>query len=144
MGAPVFGSIFVQRVVIGVGDLAVSNNEQAVLTTYALGSCVGVVAYDAAERVGGILHVMLPDSKIAPEKAAVQPAMFADTGLALFLRQLATFRAAPGRVQFFLAGGAKVILAADPFRIGERNAHAVLLGLANGGFRPVERTLAAA
>ena len=137
MGSPAFGFLFAQRVVIGVGDLAVSNNEQTVLTTYALGSCVGVVAYDAAVRVGGILHVMLPDSKIAPEKAAVQPAMFADTGMALFLRQMATFRAAPERVQFFLAGGARVILAAAPFRIGERNAHAVLLCLADRGFRPV-------
>ena len=72
-GAPTIGSIFAQRVIIGVGDMAVSNNPQVTLSTYALGSCVGVVAYDPVARAGGILHLMLPDSTISPEKAVAQP-----------------------------------------------------------------------
>ena len=80
--------MFAQRVVIGVGDMAVSNNTQVTLSTYALGSCIGVVAYDPVVKVGGILHMMLPDSSISPEKAVQQPAMFADTGLPLFFRAL--------------------------------------------------------
>ena len=39
-----------------------------VLITYALGSCVGVAIYDPVARVGGLLHYMLPESAIDPEK----------------------------------------------------------------------------
>ena len=45
MGAPNLGSIFVQRVVVGVGDLGVSNNAMLTLSTYALGSCVAIAAW---------------------------------------------------------------------------------------------------
>ncbi|HRE80406.1 MAG TPA: chemotaxis protein CheD, partial [Opitutaceae bacterium] len=72
-GAPTVSALFAQRVVIGVGDLAVSNNPQVTLSTYALGSCVGVIAFDPITRAGGILHIMLPDSLISPEKSAKQP-----------------------------------------------------------------------
>ena len=45
-GSPTIASLFAQRVVVGVGDLAVSNNNSTVLSTYALGSCICVIAYD--------------------------------------------------------------------------------------------------
>ena len=60
-GAPTIAALFTQRIIIGVGDVAVSNNQQVVLSTYALGSCIGVIAYDPFTKVGGILHLMLPD-----------------------------------------------------------------------------------
>jgi chemotaxis protein CheD len=120
-GAPTVAQLFSQRVVIGVGDLAVSNNSQVILSTYALGSCIGLIAYDPAVKVGGILHLMLPESTISPEKASRQPAMFADTGLPLFFRQLIGVKADKSRLRLFVAGGASVIAGTDPFRIGERN-----------------------
>jgi chemotaxis protein CheD len=120
-GSPTIAPLFAQRVVIGVGDLAVSNSTQDVLSTYALGSCIGVIAYDPAQKTGGILHYMLPDSTISPEKANKQPAMFADTGLPLLFRSLAGLKAERGRVRLLLAGGASVIAGSDPFKIGERN-----------------------
>ena len=73
MASPTIGSLFTQRVVVGVGDMAVSNNPQMVLSTYALGSCVGIVAYDSVMKVGGLLHILLPDSTLSPQKAAAQP-----------------------------------------------------------------------
>lgn len=121
------GSVFQVRshqVVIGVGDMAVSNDAEAIFSTYGLGSCIGLVAYDPALKVGGMLHLMLPDSAISPDKAACQPAMFADTGLPLFFQELASFRTRPTRLRLFLAGGANVVLGHDPFRIGERNLRA--------------------
>ena len=126
MGSPSIASIFAQRVVIGVGDMAVSNNGQSILSTYALGSCIGVVAYDPATAVGGILHLMLPDSSISPDKAGAQPAMFADTGLPLFFRSLIGLKAERSRLRIFVAGGAGVLTGSDSFRIGERNTKATL------------------
>lgn len=114
-------ALFTQRVVIGVGDMAVSNLSQVVLSTYALGSCIGVVAYDPVAKAGGILHLMLPDSAISPNKAHQQPAMFADTGLPLLFRALVGLRAERRNLRIFLAGGAAVLQGEDAFKIGERN-----------------------
>lgn len=135
MASPTIASIFAQRVVIGVGDMAVSNNAQVTLSTYALGSCIGVVAYDPAVKVGGILHMMLPDSSISPDKAAAQPAMFANTGLPLFFRALMGLKADRSRLRIFVAGGACVLASHDNFKIGERNTKATLDFLAANGFR---------
>jgi chemotaxis protein CheD len=124
-GAPTIGSIFAERVVVGVGDMAVSNNANVTISTYALGSCVGVVALDPVVQVGGMLHIMLPDSTLTPEKAARQPSMFADTGMRAFLRALYGLRADRRRLRLFLAGGANVLSGSDFFKIGERNMVAV-------------------
>jgi chemotaxis protein CheD len=134
-GSPTISMLFAQRVVIGVGDLAVSNNNQVTLTTYALGSCVGVVAYDPVAHAGGLLHLMLPDSSISKDKAVSQPAMFADTGLPLFLRELTGVKAERHRLKIYLAGGACVLSGPDTFKIGERNAVAVKAWLAAQGLR---------
>ncbi|HEY9249383.1 MAG TPA: chemotaxis protein CheD, partial [Rariglobus sp.] len=141
-GSPTISMLFAQRVVIGVGDLAVSNNNMVTLTTYALGSCVGVVAYDPASRAGGILHLMLPDSSISAEKASRQPAMFADTGLPLFMRELIGVKADRNRLKIYLAGGACVLSGPDSFKIGERNSAAVKSWLTAQGHRVMGSDLA--
>jgi chemotaxis protein CheD len=122
MPAPNIASLFAQRVIIGVGDMAVSNNPQVILSTYALGSCIGVIAYDPVVKVGGILHFMLPDSSIAPDKAARQPAMFGNTGLTMFFKAMVGMKADPHRLRIFVAGGAGMLAGQDPFKIGERNS----------------------
>lgn len=80
--------------------------------------------------------MMLPDSSISPQKAAAQPAMFADTGLPMLMKALAGLRADPSRIRILLAGGASVLGATDTFRIGERNTRATrerLTALGLGG-----------
>jgi chemotaxis protein CheD len=140
-GAPSITALFSQRVVIGVGDMAVSNNAMVTLSTYALGSCVGVIAFDPTTKGGGILHLMLPDSSISPDKAAKQPAMFADTGLPMLFRALAGVRAERSRLRLFVAGGASVLNGADPFKIGERNSVAVEKYLKANGYAVVGQDL---
>ncbi len=140
-GAPTIGALFSQRVIIGVGDLAVSNNANVTLSTYALGSCVGIIAYDPTAKAGGILHLMLPDSTISPDKAIKQPAMFADTGLPLLFKGLIGVRADRTRMRLFVAGGASVLNGADPFKIGERNSLAVDKYLKANGFKVVGQDL---
>jgi chemotaxis protein CheD len=141
MAAPTIGALFSQRVVIGVGDMAVSNNAIVTLSTYALGSCVGVIVFDPVSKAGGILHLMLPDSAISPDKASKQPAMFADTGLPALFRALAGVRADRTRMRLFVAGGASVLNGADPFKIGERNSLAVDKYLKANGYNVVGRDL---
>src|SRR5690554_4204154 len=115
-GAPTIGSIFTERVVVGVGDMAVSSNPSVIISTYALGSCVGVVALDPVVQVGGMLHIMLPDSTLTPEKAAKQPSMFADTGMRAFLKSIYGLKGDRRRLRIFLAGGANVLSGSDFFK----------------------------
>jgi chemotaxis protein CheD len=123
---PANTTLLSQRIIVGVCDFAVSNNLQAVISTYALGSCVAVVAYEPHLKVGGILHFMLPQSSISPARAARHPSMFADTGLPHFLRALAGMKVVTNNLRILVAGGASVLAGHDPFRIGERNIGAAL------------------
>lgn len=134
-GAPTLANVFSQRIVVGVGNLAVSNDTHVTISTYALGSCIGLVVYDPQIRIGGILHCMLPDSKLSPDKAAAQPAMFADTGFTQLCRDLYGMRADRSRIRAFIAGGASVLSGTDMFKIGERNAIAVRSLVQKEGWR---------
>ncbi|TVR54796.1 MAG: chemotaxis protein CheD [Puniceicoccaceae bacterium] len=120
-GSPTLPSLFAQKIVVGVGDAAVSNNPNVILSTYALGSCIGLIVWDPAATVGGLLHFMLPEASLSPDKASAQPAMFGDSGMAFLLQSLRGLKADPSRLRAFCAGGASVLSGPDMFRIGERN-----------------------
>jgi chemotaxis protein CheD len=134
MGSPAIASLFAQRMVVGVGEMGVSNNASLTLSTYALGSCIAVVAYDRYSHTAGLLHLMLPNSGISPEKARTQPAMFADSGLPLLFRALAGLNANPSGVRLFVTGGANVLCSTDSFRIGARNIEATRAWLDRNGY----------
>ena len=110
-----------QRIVIGVGDFAAANNPNAILSTFALGSCLGVVALDPAIKAAGLLHCMLPDSSMDEEKAKDRPAMFTDSGFKLLMRNMLGLGARVHRLRFVVAGGASNFGDQDFFRIGPRN-----------------------
>ena len=114
-----------QNAVVGVGELAVSNNRDLAISTYALGSCIAVAAYDTETKAGGIIHIMLPDSSLSPDKAERQPAMFADTGIPLMLKSLSELNVERGNIRAFVAGGASIMGGSDMFKVGERNIEAV-------------------
>ena len=116
---------FEHRVVVGLAELVVSNNPSAVLTTYSLGSCLGIAIYDPVAKVGGLLHAMLPDSKIDPGKAVRQPGMFLDTGLPALLREASDLRADKWRLKIYVAGGAQIMDDKNVFNIGGRNQTAL-------------------
>lgn len=107
--------------VVGVGDLLVSGDPVDSIVTYSLGSCIGLCIYDPVAHVGGLLHYMLPDSKISPDKAATNPYMFADTGIPTLFRQAYALGAVKGRITVRAAGGAQILDAAGLFNIGKRN-----------------------
>ena len=109
------------NIVIGIAEMAVSNNPDDTLVTYSLGSCLGVAIHDPALKIGGMIHCMLPLSKVDPEKAAERPAMFVDTGLPLLLTELFQLGMTRSRAIIKVAGSASVLDIKDLFRIGERN-----------------------
>ena len=108
-------------VVVGISDCKVSGDAEAVLVTYALGSCIAVAVHDPISKVGGLLHFMLPESKLDAGKAQQNPFMFADTGIALLLEGVKAGGAHPRRMVVRLAGGAQVLDGDGVFQIGKRN-----------------------
>lgn len=107
--------------VVGISDCKVTRDTEAVLITYALGSCIAVALYDPIAKAGGLLHYMLPESAIDSNKAAQNPFMFADTGMRGLIE---AFKAAGGdtkRALVRLVGGAQVLDSQGVFQIGKRN-----------------------
>ena len=108
--------------VVGVADMKLAAETGDVLVTHALGSCLGIAAYDPALQLGGLLHVMLPQASLNPDKAKANPFMFVDSGVPAFFRTLFAQGASKGRLVVKVAGGANVQdLAGDRFEIGKRN-----------------------
>jgi chemotaxis protein CheD len=109
--------------VVGMADLKVSGVAVDRIITYALGSCLGVVVFDPVAGVGGMLHVMMPESQIDPRKAEANPYMFVDTGIPLLFKQCYALGAKKERMEVRVAGGAYQgeDEAADRFQIGKRN-----------------------
>jgi chemotaxis protein CheD len=103
------------------------------LVTHALGSCIAVAVHDPVAQVGGLLHIMLPDSAIDRDKAVRQPYMYADTGIAELLRAVCALGASKRRLHVRLVGGAQVVDPNGIFNIGKRNYLACRKVLWNAG-----------
>lgn len=112
-------------VTVGISDLKVVTSPE-ILVTYALGSCVGICLYDGAARLAGLSHIMLPTADTAA--AAQQPMRYADTGIALLVRQMEAQGASRLRMKAKIAGGAQMFAAvgnSSISNIGQRNVVAV-------------------
>ena len=109
---------------VGMADYKVGKAPATVIS-YGLGSCIGISLYDPQTKVGGLLHIMLPDSTQA--RASDNPAKFADTGLPLLLKDVLALGASKSRLVAKIAGGAQMFAfanATDVMRVGVRNAEA--------------------
>ena len=106
---------------VGISDMAISHSPEETLITYSLGSCVGLSLYDPGAGVGGLIHSMLPLSKLDPAKAAVNPCMFVDTGVPALLQALFDLGARKASLVAKVAGGSAIMDENGVFKIGERN-----------------------
>ncbi len=111
--------------VVGIAELHVSADPSETLVTYSLGSCIGIAIYDPKVRVGGMLHLMLPESSLDPHKASIQPAMFADTGIPRLFDEAYALGLQKWRARVVLAGAAQILDESGYFNIGKRNYTAV-------------------
>lgn len=116
-------------VVVGIGRWAVAAAPAQIRTL--LGSCAGVVLYDRVARLGGVAHVVLPDSR----GSADHPGKFADTAIPALIAALEKKlgRTSRGRLTAKIVGGASMFQTGATTDIGRMNHSAVeqvLAGLA--------------
>ncbi|MGV3709530.1 MAG: chemotaxis protein CheD [Gemmatimonas sp.] len=109
--------------IVGVADLRVSGNIEERLVTYALGSCLGVAVYDPVAHIGGLLHVMLPNGALDPDKMAENPSMFVDSGVPALFKECYKLGARKERMLVKVAGGSHngQIDEDEKHQIGKRN-----------------------
>lgn len=109
------------RHTVGVASMYVSACKDDVIVTHALGSCLGITVHDPVNRVGGLLHVMLPVSSIDVSKAKENPHMFVDTGVPRLFHECYRAGVDRGKLVVKVAGGAAFRDQNDLFAIGKRN-----------------------
>ena len=95
------------------------------ITTLGLGSCVGIALRDKNNKVGGLAHIMLPDSTVIANQTNV--AKFADTGIMELLKQMEKLGAVKRNIVAKIAGGATMFAMSSRtnLNVGERNVEAV-------------------
>lgn len=126
---------------VGMSELKTARPQDS-LMALGLGSCVGVCMYDPLIRLGGMAHVMLPDSTQARDHS--NPGKFADTAIPWLLESMVSNGASRHRLIVKIVGGAQMfsISSSDErLNIGPRNVAAVEAGLLKVGLRISARSV---
>lgn len=111
---------------VGIADVNLVKKPENIRTS-GLGSCVGVVVYDAKAGLAGLAHILLPDSSMARQKD-INIYKYADTALPYLIDSLIKKGALPDRLKAKMAGGAQMFQfssQSNMMRIGPRNIEAV-------------------
>lgn len=109
---------------VGMADLKTCKSPDAV-TTLGLGSCVGIAIRDPQTKIGGLAHVMLPDSTQIRNNSNIPK--FADTGIEELVRQIVKLGGDRRRLVAKIAGGAQMFAFQNNsamVRVGDRNVEA--------------------
>jgi chemotaxis protein CheD len=114
---------------VGIADLntAISPNK---LITVGLGSCVGIALYDRIMGIGGLAHIMLPDS--SQFSTISNPFKFADLSVPVLIERMEKLGAHRRNINAKIAGGASMFSFSDKsmiMDIGARNGNAVKAAL---------------
>ena len=110
---------------VGMADLKTCVSPDGV-TTLGLGSCVGIAIRDPMTKIGGLAHIMLPNSREI-KNAQQNVAKFADTGIEELVTQMEKLGAKRNRMVAKIAGGATMFNfqgTSTIGQVGERNVEA--------------------
>ncbi len=132
------GPVSLEVVNVGVAEYFVTHNPH-ILASYGLGSCVGVALYDDKHKIGGLAHIMLPDSRSMTKKG--NAGKFADTAIIAMVDEMERLGSKRWDIKARIAGGACMFSipgATNPrnvpgpclgMQIGERNIEAAKAAL---------------
>lgn len=110
---------------VGMADLKTCLSPNGI-TTLGLGSCVGIAIRDPVNKIGGLAHIMLPDSS-AIKGSQMNIAKFADTGIVELVKQMEKLGAQRSRMVAKIAGGANMFNfhgTSNFGQVGDRNVEA--------------------
>lgn len=121
----------VKAVILGLGELRVGT---CPMGTIGLGSCVALILHDQRRSLGGLAHIMLPESRGSVDR----PGKFADTAASTLLAEMEMCGSSKFAIVATIVGGASMFeFSANSLNIGERNIVAVRDVLRDQGIRIV-------
>lgn len=90
---------------IAAGQLRTAKNSSDIFQAY-LGTCLGVALYDVRRKIGGMIHILLPEP---PGSGFTDvPEKYASTGIPLMINHLTKLGSSPHDLRATIAGGALV------------------------------------
>ncbi|MCD6134236.1 MAG: chemotaxis protein CheD [Candidatus Omnitrophica bacterium] len=92
-----------EKIIVPMAGLAVAEAPQ-ILSTLALGSCMGIILYDRYAKIGGLAHCMLPNSKTATHEYT--PGKYVDTAIEELIAKLEKKGVKSKSLSAVLVGGA--------------------------------------
>jgi chemotaxis protein CheD len=119
----------IKEIRVGIADLNTVLSPGKLITV-GLGSCVGIALYDKANGIGGLAHIMLPDS--TQFNNVTNPFKFADLAVPDLVRKMELLGAQRRNLKAKIAGGASMFSFSDKsmiMDIGGRNSAAVKVAL---------------
>ncbi len=124
-----------KTIVASLGEIKVSSDPDVILQCLGLGSCIAVIMYDPVAKVGGLAHVVLPQSNDSSQ-ARVNGIKYADIAIPELLQQMRAQGAVRSRMATKIVGGSRMFkVSSNAFDTGERNIEAVKKVLAEEGMR---------
>jgi chemotaxis protein CheD len=93
-------------IVVGISDIKIGLSPDVIIT-YALGSCVGTCLYDSRLRIGGMSHILLPESNICSSDINVMK--YADTAIEELVRMMERAGAVRCRLTAKIAGAQRCL-----------------------------------
>lgn len=120
---------------VGIGEIVIAKSP-TFLTARGLGSCIGLTIYDPLLKLGGMAHVMLPDSTNFERVDNLNK--FADKAVPALVEGMCRQTANPRRLIVKLVGGAKMFAFSQSRAggdIGAQNALKVTAALEQLGLK---------
>ena len=120
---------------VGMGEIQVTNSAGTSLVAPGLGSCIGLTIYDPMAKVGGMVHVVLPDSTNVTKEITLL-GKYADKAVPEILAKLYKLGAKKQNMVLKMAGGSQMFNLEKGYNIlnvGMRNTIAVKAALSKEG-----------
>ncbi|MBL4938023.1 chemotaxis protein CheD [Clostridium sp. YIM B02515] len=114
-----------KEIKVGIADLNIALSPDRLITV-GLGSCIGIALFDKTRGIGGLAHIMLPDSKLF--NAVNNPNKFADLAIPALIERMEKLGAIRRNIKAKIAGGASMFNFSDKsmmMDVGNRNSAAV-------------------
>ena len=123
-----------ERQNLNLGEWAVTGDAGAVLQCLGLGSCVALCAHDATAGVGGMAHMVLPNSTSTTRSTGPK---FVDIAVPTVIEEMERQGAVRRRIACYLVGGSHILTntTTEVAQVGERNVEAARAALQAMGIR---------
>jgi chemotaxis protein CheD len=127
-----------ESLMVGMAEAKVARSESEVLVALGLGSCIGLCIYDPVNQIGGLAHIVLPES--GGQQSI--PGKFADTAVPFLLKLMEEAGGSRPHYRAAIAGGAQLFsfnTSGTRLNVGPRNIQAMEQALSACNLRLVAK-----